>query len=494
MPPNQDDGPDTSSSLPTLSDNPSQPLGIVPPEQITPTSPPPTQPVAETTPNNTTAPREPLIIHSISQSPITTANPQPTVSQNNPPTISTPASSHIFRNLFLFLIFFLITASGVSLALAYNNYPFYKPPKAIQKTLDNFIAISPIPKPTRIILNSTVARSATLKSANQKTEFTFSTSAKNFPISSVKLGISGPIEFKVQEKQAAEADINLEVKFEGAAFTGSASFKKIDNTVFFKANEIPFGQFYQQLLDYKNKWYFYKIPADYLPKKDDADTYAKVTKVVMDFVDKSQAWTKVTSQDGNVYTMELTPPKKELDNLMFNLVAAAEPKDQKQILTDVEKENFAKATEKIENLKITAKVNKDNYYLKSANVSFDLSTENLSLPNVAETTLPITGPIVFNINISTELSNYNKQVVIVPPENAINIEETVKEIQSKYEDSLMQQELTLPQESTPSPQLKPGDDQQQTNIRDLLAPNQTVLGQKTNWELQTLHLFTQLFK
>lgn len=493
MSPNQD-GPDVSSSLPTLPENPSQSTGATPPEQIT-SAALPIQPVPETVSNKAAAPQEPLIVHPTPQSPTEPAPQQSPANQNNPPPpATTPNSSHIFRNLLLLLIFFLIAGSGLSLALAYNNYPFFKPPMAIQKTLDNFIAIAPIPKPTRIILETTVAKSATLTSANQKTEFTFSTSAQNFPVSSVKLGISGPIEFKVQEKQAAEADINLEVKFEGASFNGSASFKKINDTIYFKANEIPFGQFYQQLLDYKNKWYFYKIPAAYLPKKEDANMYAKVTNVVMDFVDKSQAWTKVTSQDGNVYTMELTPPKKELDNLMFDLVAAAQPKDQKQILTDVEKENFAKQTEKIKNLKITAKVNKDNYYLKSANVSFDISVDNLSLPSAAQTTLPITGPTVFNINISTELSDYNKQVVIVPPEGAINVEEAVKGLQQQYENSIKQKELTPPLESTPSPELKPSDTQQQTNIRDLLAPDQTVLGEKTNWELQTLKLFTQLFK
>jgi len=34
----------------------------------------------------------------------------------------------------------------------------------------------------------------------------------------------------------------------------------------------------------------------------------------------------------------------------------------------------------------------------------------------------------------------------------------------------------------------------QTGIRSLITPNQTVLGQKTNWELETLELFKQLFK
>lgn len=456
------------------------------PEQIT-AAKPPTQPPTLSTPITTQAP----------QAPAQTVQQQPSIGQNNPPPSTPPKStqSHILRNLFLFLIFFLITASAISLTLAYNNYPFYKPPIAIQKTLDSIIVAVPIPKPTRIILETTVVKSLELKSANQKTEFSFSTNAKNFPVSSVKLGVGGPIEFKSQEKQAAEADINLEVKFEGATFNGSASVKQINNTIYFKANEIPFGQFYQQLLDYKNKWYFYKIPETYLPKENAADTTSKVLKVLTGFVSKSQEWTKVTSQDGNVYTLEVTPPKKELDNLMFDLISAAEPKDQQQLLTDVEKEKLATQTEKIKNLKITAKVNKDNYYLKNANVSFDITQDNFPIPSGAQTTLPVNEPVVFNVNISTELSDYNKQVVIVPPEDAINFEAIVKEAQAKYNSSLKLQEPPPPQESTPSPELQPNNDnKQQTNIRDLMAPDQTVLGEKTNWELQTLHLFMQFFK
>ncbi len=594
MPPNQDDL-NGNPSLPTLPENPQQPVGAMPPEQIVPASPP-TEPPP---PTATQSPQEPTAINQ-AKPPATANMEQPTTNQNNPPPTTQTTSSHLFRNLFLFFFFFIIAASVLGLGLAYNNYPFFKPPMAIRKTLDNVIALAPVPKPTRIILETTIAKSAKLKSADQKTEFTFSTNAQNFPVSSVKFSISGPIEFTVQEKQTAEAEINLEVKFEGATFNGSASLKKIDNTVYFKANEIPFGQFYQQLLDYKNKWYYYKIPDEFLPKKDDADTYAKVSKVFMDFVDKSPAWTKVTSQDGNVYTLEVTPPKKELDNLMFDLVAAVEPKDQKQILTDLEKENFAKQTEKVKNLKITAKVNKDNYYLKSANVSFDISADNLSLPNAAKTTLPVTGPTTFNINIGTELSNYNKQVVIIPPEGAIDFKKIMDEYSKQYmeksgidptkldnqtKDAKIKNDIgtiatelqgyyttpglgsypkelsdlatqgslkTLPtpppetgietyqylkepptcdatktnpckEVTVYSPLLAPTTQgnvwcwqsswsmgkevtkeecvaknseqtSTQTGIRSLITPNQTVLGQKTNWELETLELFKQLFK
>ncbi len=397
----------------------------------------------------------------------------------------------------MFLIIFSFASFGSGIVLAYNNYPLIKPPIPIQNALDAVISLAPVPKPTRIILESTIAKAAKLKSADQKTEFSLSTNSQSAPISAFKLTVAGPIEFGGQEKQMAEADLGLEVKFEGAAFTGSASVKQIDKTIYFKVNEVPFGQFYQQLLDYKGKWYYYNIPPDYLPKEEDKQSNAKFTKVISDFIAQSHQWTKVTTQDGDAYTMDITPPKNELDKLIFDIIDAYEPKDQDKVVTDLDREELSKATDKIKNLKITTKVGKKDYFLRRVEVSFDVTVDNFSLPIGRDSLMP-NNQVTFNINLTTELTNHNKKVVIIPPTDAQNIEDIAKEIQKKYENQIPTQEL-LPNNTQTQP---PAEKNQEAfpeqnelddpSLKSLLSPDEIVLGQKTNWEQTTLKLFSLL--
>ncbi len=402
MPP-QSDSPE-DSRFPTMTDT-NQPVN---PNQNQPT------PAAQSPTSKTVNPSEP---------PVATSLP-PLMAQSPAAPTSTPLSPKprnstklILKMLVIILLVTPIAAFGAGLALAYNNYAFYTPPKFVQNVLDTVIATTPLPKPSRIILNSAIAKSATLTSADIKTEFLISSDAKNAPFSSVKLSIAGPVDFSQTQSRAAEADVSLGVKFEGAEFNGSASVKTIDDIIYFKLNEVPFGQLYQQLLDYKGKWYFYKIPPEYLPKDKKAQTQQdlnKIQQVVSDFVQKTESWTSVKSTDGDSYTLEIKPPKPEINKLIFNLVDALEPKDQKQIVSDLEKEQLKKFTDKLKDLSITAKVNKANYFLKMADISFNINVSDLNIPTATDKLLP-TESLIYKFNISAELSNYNKKIIIVPP-------------------------------------------------------------------------------
>ena len=530
------------------------------------------------------------------------SEPIPETQTNQPSNPSRPTSKKglLFTLLFMFIILPAATISA-GLALAYNNYSAFKPPEAIQNALDSIIASTPLPKPPRIILASTVAKSAALKSADVKTEITISSDAKNAPVSEIKLTISGPADFESQNSRMAEADIGFEVKFEGAQFTGSGSIKTIDNTLYFKVDEVPFGQFYQQLLDYKGKWYYYKIPDQYIKQETSQPQMDKFKNLLTDFVKKSQDWTTVKSQNGSVYTLEIKPPKSEIDNLIFALIDAAQPQDQKQLVSDLEKQQLSKFTDKLANLEITAKVNKSNYYLQSANVSFNININDLGLPTSGITLLP-SDPLVYKFNLLTELSNYNKKIVIVPPQDAQDFQKIIDQytkqstfmqdtqkggildaaikndirtiatgLSAYYTQSVSQGQGTYPKNlnvlvdskfltTLPKPPADSGIDsytyivdptvcdgspqnpcrevalysplsnpttfgngwcwqsttgkvqelpkeqcvatkavgqtenQGQNSLRSLIAPDQTVLGQKTNWEQETIRLFKAFLK
>ncbi len=525
------------------------------------------------------------------------AEDPPVPTPNQPPNPK-PASSHkgLIVTALLILILIPVLTLGSGIALAYNNYAIFKPPQAIQNTLDAIIATTPLPKPPRIILASALTKSAQLKSADTKTEITISSDAKNAPVSEVKLTVSGPIDFQNHNNSTAEADIGLGVKFEGAQFTGSGSVKTVNNTLYFKVDEIPFGQYYQQLLDYKGKWFFYKIPDQYIQKQNSQPQMDKFKNVLTDFITKCQSWTTVKSQDGNTYTLEIKPPKSEMDNLFFNLVDAFQPRDQERLISDLEKQQVSKFTDKLADLALTARVNKSNYYLQSANFSFNINVNDIGLP-ANQVTLSPTGPLVYKFNLTTELSNYNKKIVVVPPEGAEDLQKIIdsytkqssffKDAQQggvldaaiKNDIGAISTELvayyttpgvgSYPKDldelvkigsikSIPKPPAESGIDsytylldpsvcdgsaqnpcrevalfsplsnpttfgngwcwqsitgkaqelpkdlctatkqeaqaQDQNSLRSLLAPDQTVLGTKTNWEKQTLKLFQAFFK
>lgn len=432
MPPNTN-SPD-NSQFPQTSDIPTGQLKAQDTTQQTsqnPTPPPnePTAPQNNPLPLATNAPQMPPF-----------AAPPP----NQPLQPTSPKSSPPFLLIIILLVIILpVLAIGGGLALAYNNYSFYKPPQAIQNTLDTIIATTPLPKPPRIILASTLTKSVQLKSADTKTEISISTNAQNAPVSALKLTATGPVDFQQTSSRAAETEIALEVKFEGAQFNGSASIKTIDNTIYFKVNEVPFGQFYQQLLDYKNKWYFYKVPDKYLPEDNqNQQALDKVKVVLANFFEKTQTWTTTKSTDGDVYTLEIKPPKSELDKLIFDLVDAAEPKDQKQVLTSLEKEQVSKATDKIKDLNITAKVNKSNYYLKRAEVSFNINVGDIGLKSSTIKLSP-NEPLTYNVNFSTELSNYNKKIVVVPPEGAEDFQKIIDAYSHQFSQQLNQNGQTI---------------------------------------------------
>lgn len=472
-----------------------------------PTTSPPQDPISQTQPSS--PPKfEPAQTPSL---PAQQPPPQPTAQttqphQNSPPPeIVIPKSTRkIYFSALVIILLILVSIFGGGIALAYNNYKLFNPPKPLKKALDNFIIVSPLPKPTRIVLESAILKSASLKSADQKTQMSLSTDSTSSPISSIKLNLSGPVDFEGENKQASEADIGLEVKMEGASFNGSASVKNVKNIIYVKVNEIPFGQIYQELLSLKDKWYYWEIPEKYLPGEETLEKNEKINTILATFMEKTREWTKITSNEGTNYTLEINPPKEELTSLIYDIISAYGQQDDQKLTTDLEKEKISKTLNKLENVKITAKVNKDNYYLSRADISFDIIVDDLSLPTSAESLTPQQSA-TFKFKLTTELSNYNKQAVIIPPADAISLTDAYRDLSAKYSAQIQTENENLPQNLSPllsPPQPTPQPTEEDLNrelendqtLKDLLSPGETVLGQKFNWEKELLKLFAKILR
>lgn len=401
-------------------------------------------------------------------SPVTTDQDLNSQNQNDPnlPQSKTKSKGKILKAL-IFAFIFIIFLCTSSLALAYTNYPLLKPPQAIKNALDNVIVILPIPKPTRIILQTAAAKSAQLKSADQKTQITLSSKSQNSPITSAQFEIRGPIEFGKDEKRATEADISGEVKFEGASLNGSASVKTIGNTLYFRINEFPFGSIYASLLPYKDKWYFYKF--DESENQKQLYNNVKLKEIVFNFIEKSQKWT-TSKSDNNVYLLTINPPKSDVDKFIYDIISSFERESQDKVNTISQQEKLTKITEKLTNFKITAEVDKKTFYLAKAQITMDATIENFAPPKAfgQESLLP-TNNLVFNIGFSTEFSNYNKNIVIVPPDDAQDIKKALEDFSNSYLPTNSKDKL---EESTPGAQLNsPG-------FNNLLSPDEEVLGEQ----------------
>lgn len=488
MPPDEKNQASTAPNRPPQN----QPANPPPPSA----SPPPQQPAPISTEPLITSPQEP---------PPTTPTAAPKQNQT-PPEVTYPKSTkRLFFSLLAVLLAITAITLGGGIALAYKNYPLITPPKIVKETLDNIIAISPLPKPTRLIIESTFAKTAAIKSADLKTEFSLTANSENSPVESMKLTLEGPAQFDNPESKASEFDIGLEVKFEGASFNGAASVKTVEDRVYFKINEIPFGQMYQQFISYKDKWYYWDIPQEYRQKEEDKAVSDNINKLISDFVNKSESWTTLTSKDGDFYEMEIKPPKDEVVNLIYVIVQAYEPKDQEKLVSDLEKEKLKEALDKVNDLKFTMKVNKDTYLLNNLSAQFNLATDDFSLPTRADSLLP-QNQLVLNFNLTAELTNHNKNVVVIPPSGAINVEDAIKELGVSLGQDLNPQELpctncpeTAP-EATPPPLPIPTDDElspeatdesalDEKALQSLIAPEETILGEKYNWEQELLKLF-----
>lgn len=434
--------------MPLDNSNSHNPLPVLPQT----TSPPPTQPITD------------------QPEPATPAQtPTPPQQPPNPNVLYPRSTKKLFFAAFIILFFLTLITASTAIALAYNNYPLVKPPKLIASAIDNLITISPLPKPSRIVMDSVIAKSSSLKNANQKTEISLSTTSPDSPITSFKLAISGPIDFENNARNTAEADISMEVKFEGASFNGTASVKTIENTIYFKISEFPFSSLYGQLVPYKNKWFYWQIPKQYITKDAKKTYYEKTGQIFSNFLEKSRAWTKTSIDTSGDYLLDVTPPKNELDKLVFDIIKiyATQNTQEEKILQSVQEENVAKNTEKLANLKITATAAKDNFYLKRANVSFDLTPENLTLPITGQESLMPAAKATYNFKISTELSNYNKQIVIVPPENAEDFQSVVDSMTKNPYNS-----LTLKKDDSPDAQVKNDIGSLATALQAYAATNQ----------------------
>lgn len=441
---------------------------------------------------------EPVIIH---PQPAQSPNSQAPAAQTPPPPVIYPKSTtKIFFTAFIILFLLSAVTIGTAITSGYYDYPIYTPPKAVKDAIDKTIAISPLPKPKRLIIESAFAKTTAIKSADIKTEFSMTTASKDSPIKYIKLTVAGPADLEKSKTAATEFDIGMEIGMEGANFNGSASVKTVSERIYFKVNEIPFGTMYKELFDYKDKWFYWDPPQEFKQKALDKEHEANVNKLITAFIQNSRSWTTVTSKEGPHYTLDINPPKEEVANFVYDIIQIYEPKDQAKINTDLEKETITEALNKMGGIKLTMKIEKDSYYLSSINAQFELSTSNMSMPTRSESLLPVDQTIL-NFNISAELSNYNRTIVISPPPDAINIETALGEIGNKFS-----QDLGLPPNG-PSPDpllpLTPSDDipegtgggdiQDEQSLRQLISPEETILGEKYAWEKELFKLFSQVF-
>ncbi len=458
-----------------------------------------------TPPQTPQASPEPSIVHPQPQTAPELETPQ---KQAPPPPLIYPKSTaKIFLTIIAILFFATVITFGSAITAAYYNYPLVTPPKIVKDAIDKVIAISPLPKPKRLIIESAFAKTASIKTADVKTELSMTANSQNSPVELVKLTVEGPAELDNPLSKATEFDIALEIGFEGASFNGSASVKTVENRLYFKINEIPFGTFHQELTNYKNKWYYWDIPEKYKEKEENKEISENVNKLITSFVQNSQQWTTLTSKEGQHYTLEVKPPAETITNLIYDIIQVYEPKDQKQLAADLEKESITVALKKVNNLKITLKIEKDTYYLSSINAQFELAIDDFSSPASTINLLP-QEQTIFNFNLAVKLSNYNKNIVIIPPEGAINIETVMKELSKLFNQQLPEplEELPPQFEPLPSPEptsFSPGTENRpdgtgsgiikdNKSLHGLISPEETILGEKYGWEKELLKLFASI--
>lgn len=477
----------------TKIETPSEPVNVQsPPQPIPSILPSANSSATEPPPQNSQQPSNPSL-PPIGNPPSTNFNPLPQTETTQPINLN---QNTIIKKILLaiaIIVILLLIGLSASFFLAYNNYAVYQPPKAVQSTVDKLIVLSPLPKPPRVILETAISKSAGLKSADLKAEISISTQSPSSPIQSARLTITGPAEFENQptlKDQLWEADISGEVKLEGAAFSAAASVKQVANVFYFKLNELPLGSIYQEFVPYKNKWFFIEIPVDEASKQSyDSE---KFKAAIDSFIQKSKDWTEITSQTDDVYTLEINPPKGDLNDFIFSLISAYEPKDQGKLLDDLAREDLKKITEKMNGLKITAQVDKKTFYLKNATVSFDISLDDLNLPKqIGTESLMPQNQIAFNVKLTAELSNYNRQVVVVPPEGAQDIKKALETVSQSILENLEARPSAPLDESPPLPDEI--DQEEQSLKNELLLLDEEVLGKKSSKGL-LFNLFSGLLR
>ena len=410
--------------------------------------------------------------------------------QNNlkikPPNFGGNTSS-LGKILTVFLIvIFLITFSG-SLALAYTNYKLITPPKIVQRAIDRFILITPLPKTTRLILRRTERKMADLKSAVLETQLEVATESKDFPISSAKITVKGPADFQTQNYSKSQLEISGQVAMEGLKISAAGEIRQIEDNLYFQLTEVP-GSSFLPLEEVENQWFVLNV--DKLNKEErtaeDEAQIQKIKKVFEAFIEKTYEWTKLEKgENTDIYTLKIKPPISEINTLLFETIKILEPKDQTNLEESIEKEEIEKFTRDIKNIEVTLEIDKKTSLISQVSVLFDFDVENPSnlYSRSKEVMLAPTTKIPVTLKISTKLTDYNKPVIIEVPQDAKDLTKYLDQFQKELEE----QDFNLPQELQ-----TPQEPQSDNSFRNLLDNQSPVLGEKSFWDLLLLGDLNQI--
>lgn len=429
-----------------------------------------------------------LLANSLPQ--VTPTQTSPLAQTQQPPTPPV-APKKLSKKLFIIPIFFiliLLILTAIPLTLAYNNYKLITPPQNVQNLIDEFIAISPLPKTPRIILAKAENNIANIKSANIENVFEISTDDKTAPIKSASLTLNGPVDFKTQNVSKVSLDISGSVSMEGLQLSGSGSIRKIQNNLYFKINEFPAASILP-IAQFKNQWFFVNI--DQLQGKKENDTnkiFQDLKTVFAKYAQKSADWSQKTEDKSN-FNLKIKPPKEEINNLLFDILDTVQTDTSTNLEKNIQKDNLKKFTDKLENFEINVIVDKKTYMVSEVNLQSNLTIQAPSTQKQSGTiNLSPANQTPVKFKITSKFTKYNEPVIVEIPEGAKDLKEAVNQIMKSLPkgEKLPTNPFTSPTESTP--QAKPKD---QTGFKNLLNNTSPVLGtQNTNWDKILLDYFS----
>ena len=393
-------------------------------------------------------------------------------------------NSPLGKILAVLLILILLAIPAGSLILAYTNYKLITPPKIVQRAIDRFILITPLPKTTRLILRRTERKMANLKSATLETQVEFATESKNFPVSNAKITVKGPADFKTQNYSKTRLEISGEVAMEGLKISAAGEIRQIEDNLYFQLTEVPGGSFLP-LDEVKNQWFILHVEELNKQKRtaEDEAQIQKIKEVFEAFVEKTYEWTKLEKgENKDVYTLKIKPPIAEINTLLFETIKNLEPKKQTNLEESIEKEEIERFTRNIKNIEIALEIDKKTSLISQVSLLFGMDLENpsnlYSRPRGVQ--LAPTSNIPITLKISTKLSDYDKPVIIEIPKDAKDL----TKYQEKFRKELEKQNFNLPQEQD-MPQKPEGNN----SFRNLLDNQSPVLGEKSFWDLLLLDNF-----
>lgn len=438
--------------------NPTQPAN---PNQNTPITPDPTNILANSLPQITPVPK-------VLQTP-----PIPPQIPNKP--------SKLLLLVPVFLIVILVALIAMPVTLAYNNYKLFTPPVAIQKVINQFIAISPLPKTPNIILSKTQQTITSVKSANIENTFEASTEEKTSPIKSASITISGPVDFRTQHNSNISMEISGSVAMEGLQLSGSGSLRKINNNLYFRINSFPAASLLP-VNELKNQWFYMNI--DQLQGKNDNDTnkiFQDLKPIFSKYLIKSADWSQKTEDKTNYY-LKIKPPKEETNNIIFDVLNTLETDTSTNLEKNIQKDNLKEFTDKLENFEINAKIDKKTYLLNEINLEALISVQAPStLKQTGAINLSPANQVPIKVKYTSKFTKYNEPVIVEIPEGAIDLKKIIDErmkTRPQFQQIPPVFPFTKPPEATL--QAKPKD---QSGFKNLLENSSPVLGsQNTNWD------------